>query len=61
MSGKADSDRPKQAYERPTVRTINLVGEEVMAIGCKTPATTGGLGGIVAPCASLACHSSNTS
>jgi hypothetical protein len=39
-------ERPKQAYERPEVRRIKLVGEELAAAGCKTPTSKmGPMGG----------------
>lgn len=43
----------KQSWEKPLLRTINLVGEEVLAGGCKLPGPGAGpLGG--------ACYLSNS-
>ena len=48
---------PKQAYEKPRLRTIELVAEEILAVGCKTsPADFNGkLGG---GCTNPLCSSS---
>jgi hypothetical protein len=32
--------KPARAYEKPRLRIIELVAEEVLAIGCKTVAST---------------------
>lgn len=59
MSGKTMSDAPsetKLTYVKPGFRTINLLAEEVMAVGCKLPASAGALVGpgrtctVPAPC-----------
>lgn len=41
MSMRTDVTDGRQAYEKPTLRTINLVAEEVMAVGCKLPSGSG--------------------
>jgi hypothetical protein len=41
---------PKQEYVKPSFRTINLVAEEVMVVGCKLPASGGPLGGGAGTC-----------
>lgn len=35
----------KRPYVKPGFRTISLVSEEVMAVGCKLPTANGSLGG----------------
>ena len=35
----------KLEYVKPSFRTISLVAEEVMAVGCKLPSSSGPLGG----------------
>jgi hypothetical protein len=48
MSGQTTNDAPqeaKQAYVKPGFRTISLVAEEVMAVGCKLPSSNGPFGG----------------
>lgn len=34
---------PKQVYEKPKLRVIELVAEEVMGVGCKTAVSVGPL------------------
>lgn len=36
MNDETDDITSKQAYEKPKLRVIELVAEEVMGIGCKT-------------------------
>ena len=45
---KTNSD--KRTYEKPNLRTIDLVAEEVLALGCKQP--SGSLGPIGTSCVS---------
>ena len=46
MQNKEKTAKSKQAYEKPRLRTIELLAEEVMGVGCKnTPATFGSGGG----------------
>lgn len=40
MNGPRDGAR-KQPYQKPSLRTINLLAEEVLAVGCKLPAGAG--------------------
>ena len=35
MESKKDNKETKRAYEKPQLRTIELVAEEVLAVGCK--------------------------
>ncbi len=43
----------KKSYEKPTLRTIRLVADEVLAVGCKL---NNGPGGPIAPtCTSSSC------
>lgn len=39
------TEQQKQAYEKPILRRISLLSEEVMAIGCKLPVGNGPAGG----------------
>lgn len=44
MSRETTTDGPpagKLAYAKPGFRTINLLAEEVMVVGCKLPASAG--------------------
>ena len=58
MSSKAmgtDAEpQTKLEYVKPSFRTISLVAEEVMAVGCKLPSSAGPFGGprctLPAPC-----------
>ncbi len=49
------SNRKKQPYEKPTLRTIGLVTEEVLSVGCKLQNGPGGP--IGATCTSASCFS----
>lgn len=42
MNPEEPEGKTKQPYEKPRIRTIELVAEEVLAIGCK-------LAGVAAP------------
>ncbi len=54
MKFDRSDDKSKKPYEKPTLRTIELAAEEVMAVGCKT--ITGGGGAPTAtPCDVGAC------
>lgn len=44
----------KQMYEKPRLRTIDLIAEEVLAAGCKTSSGFAP-GGAPPPCASHRC------
>ena len=35
MNSEQTGENPKQPYEKPRLRTIELSAEEVMAVGCK--------------------------
>jgi hypothetical protein len=39
-----DRSGVRDAYEKPSLRVIDLVAEEVMAVGCKLPTTGGSFG-----------------
>jgi hypothetical protein len=46
----ASDSAGKQPYQKPSLRTIDLVAEEVMAVGCKLPAGAGPVtGGCLVP------------
>lgn len=51
MKNKNNEIKSKQTYEKPRLRVIELVAEEVMGVGCKT--ATGP--GPVTLCATGAC------
>ena len=42
MSTDRHSGPKRQPYEKPSLRTINLVAEEVLATGCKLDVPPGG-------------------
>lgn len=44
IRGQQGEPQAKLPYVKPSFRTISLVAEEVMAVGCKLPATNGPLG-----------------
>lgn len=40
-----ENEQEKQRYEKPDIKVVELVADEVLAVGCKTPvAGTGGKG-----------------
>jgi len=52
MSDQKEQQVRKQPYEKPRLRVIELVAEEVLGVGCKT---AGGGGPIVPPCVASGC------
>jgi hypothetical protein len=56
MKNENDEIKGKQAYEKPRLRVIELVAEEVMGVGCKT--ATGP--GPVTLCAAGACFAAGS-
>jgi hypothetical protein len=44
MSTPRDADQKKLPYEKPHLRTIELVAEEVLSVGCKIVGSTGPFG-----------------
>lgn len=52
MQHKKDT-KPKEAYEKPKLRIIELAADEILAIGCKT--APGGPGQSGAGCTNPAC------
>ncbi len=42
MNERPTTDHAKLPYERPTLRSISLAAEEVLAVGCKLPDGPGG-------------------
>ena len=38
---RKDEKRNRQAYAKPTLRPIELLTEEVLGVGCKTPGVGG--------------------
>ena len=55
MSSERDEKKTKGTYEKPRLRTIELVAEEVLAIGCKL------LSGSTAPLSPTNCVDSGCS
>lgn len=49
---------PRQAYEKPHVRTIDLAAEEVLAVGCKLDFGPGGP--IGASCTAASCFAAGS-
>lgn len=41
---KEEGPETKLPYVKPSFRSISLVAEEVMAVGCKLPSTNGPIG-----------------
>ena len=41
MSTRSEGEPHKQPYLKPSFRTIDLVAEEVLAVGCKLPVGSG--------------------
>jgi hypothetical protein len=40
MDAKRNEARPRRSYEKPRVRTIGLLVEEVLGVGCKNSSLT---------------------
>ena len=54
MPNKDDEITKKQVYEKPKLRVIDLVADEVMGIGCKTASSPGPVTFCAAgPCAAI--------
>ena len=54
MSGeRSEAQGTKRPYDKPRVQVINLIAEEVLAVGCKLPDGPGGP--IGANCTAAAC------
>lgn len=53
MQDKKKTATSKQAYEKPKLRTIELLAEEVLGIGCKT--APGAPGQAVSTCTTGVC------
>ncbi len=51
MKNENNEIKSKQAYEKPRLRVIELVAEEVMGVGCKTASVPA----VTSVCAALAC------
>ncbi len=52
MNSKNDNSAGRLPYEKPVLRTINLVAEEVLGVGCKLQ-TGGSAIGFPAACINL--------
>ena len=48
-------DKKKRAYQKPRLRTIRLLAEEVLAVGCKTPNAPGSIPGTAISCLGVVC------
>lgn len=55
MEKKPDKEKTKRAYEKPRLRTIELLAEEVLAVGCKTLTAPGINPGSPATCTGIVC------
>jgi len=55
MEQKRDKEKTKRAYQKPRLRTIRLLAEEVLAVGCKTLAAPGSIPGIPIACTGVIC------
>ncbi len=55
MKITTDRQEKKRKYEKPKLRIIELVAEEVLAVGCKT-VSGGGLLPISIPCSGVGCN-----
>jgi hypothetical protein len=53
MQNKKNATEKKQAYEKPKLRTIELLAEEVMGVGCKI--APGAPGQAVSTCTTGVC------
>ncbi len=51
---KNQNPKPKRPYEKPKLRSIGLVADEVLVTGCKTGLSTGPEG-IGANCSAIPC------
>lgn len=60
MSGHTSTEPPKhkKPYEKPVLRTIDLVAEEVLAVGCKLADAGGGPFGLT--CLSSSCFNAGS-
>jgi hypothetical protein len=47
-------EKTKRAYQKPRLRTITLLAEEVLAVGCKTLSAPGTIPGL-ANCTGVIC------
>jgi len=45
----------KQPYEKPSLRVLDLLAEEVLGVGCKSVGLPAA-GGLNPPCAALGCQ-----
>ncbi len=51
MSENDKNNKAKKPYQKPRLRTIELVADEVLAVGCKVQNGTSGFGNAKATCA----------
>lgn len=50
MQDSSDRKEPKRPYEKPVLRTIELVADEVLAVGCKVKKGQSGFNNRPATC-----------
>jgi hypothetical protein len=55
MGEKQNKEQPKRAYQKPRLRTIELLAEEVLAVGCKTQSAPGTNPGGAISCLGITC------
>jgi hypothetical protein len=55
MGEKQNREEPKRAYQKPRLRTIELLAEEVLAVGCKTLTNPGINPGSPISCTGIVC------
>jgi hypothetical protein len=55
MAEKEDKEKKRRAYQKPRLRTIELLAEEVLAVGCKTLNAPGSIPGLPVACTGVVC------
>jgi len=55
MEQSQKKEKKKRAYEKPRLRTIELLAEEVLAVGCKTLSAPGSIPGLPFACTGVVC------
>jgi hypothetical protein len=55
MEQNQDKQKKKGAYQKPRLRTIELLAEEVLAVGCKTLTNPGINPGSPISCTGIVC------
>ena len=55
MEQSQKNEKKKRAYQKPRLRTIELLAEEVLAVGCKTLNAPGTIPGVPVGCFGVIC------